>query len=106
MKRSARRVKGLAVVCGEDLLVRELRCDDFQCASRGVVGKPFEALVDSESAEKAHRFLTDILQRGAAFDWELNVPLAAGLSALHFSGAKQGSDLLVVAAESRAQMTA
>jgi|GEM_PF-6145862 len=106
MKRPARRLKGLALVCGDDVRVRELRHDDFRCGNRDLLGKPFEALVDAESAEKARTFLTEIKQRGAAFDWELNVASETGLCSLHCSGAKQGDGILIVAAESRAQMTA
>jgi two-component system, OmpR family, sensor kinase len=64
-------------------------------------GKPFTALVDSGSIEKANNFLEELRMNKAAFDWELNVTLGDRPVSLHFAGGAVDNHILIIGAESR-----
>jgi PAS domain S-box-containing protein len=69
------------------------------------LGTSLETLMDSESLEKAQRFLAHIHSQGAAFDWEFDVRIAGAIRRLHFTGAKSGDRVLLVGATSRAAVS-
>jgi light-regulated signal transduction histidine kinase (bacteriophytochrome) len=98
---------GCAFLCDrEGVIVRVLR-DDLGFGDRAVPGRPFVTLADPGNLEKARRFLAEIEDGCAAFDWELNVYLnGQGLVTLYFAGAEAGEGVLIVGALSRSGMTA
>lgn len=60
-------------------------------------GDPFPMVVAPGSRARAMRFLTGLIEDGAAFDWPMDVMLEGGSQTLSFSGGRVGDGLLVVA---------
>ena len=96
---------GVALRCSENGQITEvLRCSlDFAIPPR--VGASLSEIIDRQSAEKLARFMQEVLSRGSAFDWELNCVMATQVTSLGFSGVEMAKGLLVVAVESKADMT-
>jgi two-component system, OmpR family, sensor kinase len=61
--------------------------------------------VDTGVREKVGRFLEELKDRHAAYDWEITVPLSGTLLVpLHFAGVRIEDGFLVVAANSRNEL--
>lgn len=90
---------GIWLRCDLDGRIEHVLRDEIGLGDRLSPGFDFGALVDPASEEKARAFLDALRAHGAAYDWELNVPLAAEIRLLHFAGAAQADGgLLIVAA--------
>ncbi len=89
---------GIALLCDAEGIVLEIVRDELGLADLMPVGRSFTLLVDRESIGKALNFLLEVRTEGAAFDWELNVPIGGGMKVLHFGGAVVDEHLLIVAA--------
>lgn len=89
---------GIVLLCDRQGIVQEVLYDGLGFAHRVTVGQLWVQIVDEASVQKAHNFLAELQTQQAAFDWELNVPLAGQVSSLRFTGAAQGEHLLIVAA--------
>ncbi len=93
--------RGIALLCDPaGKVVRVLR-DDLDLAARVPPGSPLAELADPEVREKVGRFLAELQERQAVYDWEITVSVAGALVPLHFAGARIVEGLLVVAACSR-----
>ena len=92
---------GIALLCDADGVI--LRClhNELAVEVDDLPGRLFTELVDAGSAEKALRFIEAVQQRRAAFDWEMNLPLAGRLASLHFAGTLLDEGLLIVGATAR-----
>ncbi len=90
--------RGLALLCDEAGAILQVLRDDLGLTA-AVPARLFLRLVDGDSRVKALNFLAKTRETGAAFDWELNVMVADGLTSLHFSGGQiDEHHLLIVAA--------
>jgi two-component system, OmpR family, sensor kinase len=87
---------GLVLLCTRQGLIQQVVRDDLGLTGPDTVGQPFVSLVDPGSAEKAANFLAALAQHGLAFDWEINVQLAARIVALHFVGGGADASWLIV----------
>ncbi|CAH2602046.1 Histidine kinase [Rhodovastum atsumiense] len=95
---------GIALLCRDDATVLRVLRDELGLAARVPAGAGLERLVDADAREKLAAFLATVRTQSASFDWEITVPMAAGLQPLHFAGARTGDELLVVAARTRSAM--
>ncbi|HEV2762625.1 MAG TPA: hypothetical protein VGV38_06490, partial [Pyrinomonadaceae bacterium] len=83
----------LALLCDEGGGVRQVLYDGLKT---GLVasGQPFESVLDCASDEKCRAFLDTVRAKGAAYDWEMNVPLGGGVRPLRFSGSVTADGML------------
>jgi len=93
--------RGIALLCDRQGVAREVVRDELDLAARIPPGRPLSELVDDAAREKMDHFLATAQAQGAAFDWEITVPLGGVLVPLHFAAAMSGDSLLVVGARSR-----
>ncbi len=88
--------RGLALLCDADSNIIQIVRDDL---GLGITpGQPLARVVERGSLIKALNFWTELKLRGAAFDWELNVPRGEEIVTLHFAGGAVNAHYLVVAA--------
>lgn len=90
---------GLALVCDRDGTIIEVLRDELGQAERAVPGRSLSALVDRGSMAKSLNFLLEIKSHGAAFDWQLNIPVCGQIEPLNFAGAISDDRIVVVAAK-------
>jgi len=76
----------------------EVLRDDLGLGNRLAVGATLDHLVDPGSAGKARALVARIAAHQAAFDWELDVPVAADTLCLHFAGGAMGDRILLAGA--------
>ncbi len=102
---------GLALRCNREGTIEEVLRDGL---GLGVApGRLLSDIVDPACAAKARSFLDALRVRGAAFNWELNVPTEGSrVESLHFAGGvvqdavgASDSGFLIVAARSRSAVT-
>jgi len=96
---------GFALVCDEQGTILHFVRDELGIAGHVKSGQPLTAVVDRESRDKTLALLDTLRRQNAAFDWELNVPLAGSITPLHFAGGIIGDKLFIVGARSRLVMT-
>jgi signal transduction histidine kinase len=96
-------VGGVALLCDLGGNVLQVIRDELGFLKKQILGRPLSSLVDRGSLGKSLNFIVEIKSNGAAFDWELAVPLADGITMLNFSGAITKEKLLIVAAKTRAE---
>ena len=96
---------GCVMLCDHDGRILRVLRDDLGPASRAAVGVSFTALVDPGVHEKADRFLRALQTLGAAFDWEMTVPVEGVLTPVHFAGARVEDGFLIVIAGSRSGLS-
>ena len=92
---------GVALLCdAQGAALRVIR-DDLGIADGVVPGQPWTLLVDRGNFWKALDFLVELQSQGAAYDWELNVPLADQVTTLHVSGLVVDDRMWIVGARTR-----
>lgn len=62
-------------------------------------------LVEEASAGRARTFLAALDTRRAAFDWEMDMPVAGSRTSMHFAGVALEEHYCIVAARSRSGLT-
>jgi signal transduction histidine kinase len=92
---------GVALLCDPQGTVAEVVRDGLGIAAAEAVGRPLTSLVDPACEDKAAAFLGALRSQQAAFNWEMDVPVAGRVLPLHFAGAAADGGYLVVAARSR-----
>lgn len=92
--------RGFAVVCDETGHVIDVISDTFGLGSTAEI----RGMVDPEDREKYERFLATVQSRLAAFDWSINVSTGAHTVTLHFGAASFEGRVLMIAAETRADI--
>lgn len=97
-------IDAFACICdAEDRVVDILR-DAFRlsrCLGPGI--RLTQAIAVSD-VPKAERFFTTLHDHQAVFDWQLNVRTENGLTPLHFAGAAQDENFVVLAAPTRSAL--
>jgi signal transduction histidine kinase len=99
--RSNEQTDWIALLCDQEGIIQRIVQDELGISDRIVPGWSLIRLVDRGSMQKLLNFLLELRTRGAAFDWELNVPLGDQLVTLHFGGGTVDDELLVIGARSR-----
>ena len=92
--------KGFVVLCTAAGIIEQVTRNDYELLEFSI-GNPITQVFDEACLEKAGLFLTEARSKGAAFDWELVVPLQTGPAAVHCAAAILEGKLLVVGASSR-----
>ena len=90
----------LALLCDTDGVVRQVLYEGLG-AGRISSGQPFEAALDFESREKGRAFLAVVREKGAAFDWELNLAVGGQLRSIRFSASATADGILIAASATR-----
>jgi two-component system, OmpR family, sensor kinase len=90
----------LALLCDMNGVVRQVlydRLDAGQISS----GQPFESALDLESREKGRAFLEVVREKGAAFDWELNLAIGERVRSIRFSGSATADGIFIAGSATR-----
>jgi two-component system, OmpR family, sensor kinase len=90
---------GIAFTCGLDGTIIDVIRDELGVSDRISPGRALSTVVDRGSLGKTLNFIVEIKMQGAAFDWQLGVPIAGRISMLSFAGIISGERLLIVAAK-------
>ena len=98
-------VAALAVLCDAAGAVRRVLYDGLGAGVKAS-GQPLESALDCGSDEKCRAFLDAVRARGAAYDWEMNLPVGGRVRSLHFSGSVTADGIFIAAATTRAGLTA
>ncbi len=102
--KSKEQAGGIALLCDLDGTIRQVVRDELELGERVAPGRSLTMLVDRGSLQKTLNFLVELRTQGAAFDWELNVPLADQVTTLHFAGALADESFLVIGGLTRDQV--
>lgn len=97
-------VAALALLCDAEGAVRQVLYDGLGVGP-AAPGQPLESILDYASDEKCRAFLDSIRAKGAAYDWEMNVPAGGRVRSLHFGGSVTASGIFVAAAATRSGLT-
>ena len=93
--------QGIALLCDNGGNILRIIRNELDLAAPLNPGYSLTRLVDRASLHKLLNFLLALRTDGAAFDWELNVPLAGQVATLHFAGTVSGDYLVIIGARSR-----
>ena len=102
MKSDTQPLAALCLRCERSGTIQSVLRWSLSGAVQPETGTPLSALVDAGSVAKAGFFLREIVDRGTAFDWQINVATRESIDTLAFSGVDLGDSLLVLAAGSSA----
>ncbi len=91
----------VALLCDPAGVVVRVLYDGLRACAQVTPGLAFADLVDSGSAEKARNFLGVVRGQGAAYGWELNLPVGDSVRLLHFAGSVTGEGLFIAGAATR-----
>ncbi|HEX8352303.1 MAG TPA: HAMP domain-containing sensor histidine kinase [Pyrinomonadaceae bacterium] len=94
----------LAVLCDAGGVVRQVLHDGLDAAPL-TPGQPFESVLDCGSGEKCRAFLDAVRTKGAAYDWEMNVPAGGRFRLLRFSGSMTADGIFIAGAATRSGIT-
>jgi len=97
-------VAALAVLCDTAGVVRQVLYDGLDAVPLAL-GQPFEAALDCGSDEKCRAFLDAVRAKGAAYDWEMNVPAGGRLKVLRFGGSMTADGIFIAGATTRSGIT-
>jgi PAS domain S-box-containing protein len=96
----ARQAAGIALLCDLEGNIVDVIRDGFGIGDRVSVGQPLSLVVDTASLGKALSFLVELKEHGAAFDWQIRIPIDGDVTTLHFAGIAKDNRLLVIGAKS------
>lgn len=93
---------GIAFLCDQYGVILDVMRDEIGMGDRLAPGQTLADVADKASDEKIKNFLNELVEEGAAFDWEINVPMRGRLITLQFGGSRADSQrYMVVAAQSQ-----
>ncbi|HEY9401718.1 MAG TPA: HAMP domain-containing sensor histidine kinase [Pyrinomonadaceae bacterium] len=90
----------LALLCDTNGVVRQLLYDGLD-AGQISSGQPFESALDFESREKGRAFLDVVREKGAAFDWELNLAVGERVRSIRFSASATADGIFIAGSATR-----
>jgi len=90
---------GVVFLCDLDGTVLEVIRDEIGLTDRIHIGKALSTIVERGSLGKSLNFIVEIQSKGAAFDWQLGIPISNSVEILSFGGALWNERLLIVAAK-------
>jgi signal transduction histidine kinase len=94
-----RKTPGVAILCNRQGGILKVIHDDFGICEKITQNASLSLLVSVDSIGKTLRFLSEIVERGAAFDWELNIPVFDQIITVHFAGVANDGNLLILGAK-------
>jgi signal transduction histidine kinase len=98
---SLEKEEGLILICDDGGTVRKILHDTVGFKNRELEGRPFTAILDRSSMEKALNFLLDLQNRDPVFNWQMTVSSKRGLMNLFFAGLQTARNMLVIASPTR-----
>ncbi len=87
--------QGFSLVCDATGVIERLVRDDLGVMAQTTPPRMLHELLDSASWSKAQEFLQTIVQKGAAFNWELNTRLELSVESLFFAGGAVRDAILI-----------
>ncbi len=90
---------GIMLTCDLSGNLTQIHQDSLGLGACAQPGMQFSRLAARGNLGKALSFLEEIRQKGAAFDWEINLQLDGQIRALRFIGLKNENELLIAGAE-------
>ncbi|HEY0099891.1 MAG TPA: HAMP domain-containing sensor histidine kinase [Pyrinomonadaceae bacterium] len=90
----------VALLCDPNGVVQQVLYDGLG-AGQIASAQPFESALDFESREKGRAFLEVVREKGAAFDWELNLAVGEQVRSIRFSGSATGDGIFIAGAATR-----
>ncbi|MCA1564414.1 MAG: HAMP domain-containing histidine kinase [Acidobacteria bacterium] len=90
----------LALLCDTNGVVRQVLYDGLD-AGQISSGRSFESALDFESREKGRAFLEVVREKGAAFDWELNLAVGERVRSIRFSGNATADGIFIAGSATR-----
>lgn len=90
----------IAILCGREGVVREIIHDGLG-AGHVAEGNSFESALDIGSREKGRAFLDAVREKGAAFDWEMNLAIGERVRSIRFSGSATADGIFIAGATTR-----
>jgi signal transduction histidine kinase len=90
----------LALLCDTNGVVRQVLYDGLG-AGQISSGLSFESALDVESREKGRAFLEAVRDKGAAFDWELNLAIGERVRSIRFSGSATADGIFIAGSATR-----
>lgn len=90
--------QGIAVLCDRQGTIRTVLRDDLGLGHEFAPGRNLIDVVAAEDVHSAERFLEEIHDHQASFDWRLSGRWRGRLGTLHFTGGEVEGGLLVIAA--------
>ncbi len=95
------RTKGLVVLCSPEGTVKSIIHDDIGITDAGQIKcGSFLRIFEKADSDKAANFFSAIRDKGAVFNWQLNVSIDENISTLNFTGCLADSDILIAGAHS------
>jgi signal transduction histidine kinase/CheY-like chemotaxis protein len=91
--------QGIALICDDSGIVSRVLQNDLDLAEDRLLGSSLMRLAIPASVVKFLNFFNELKDEDAVFNWEINAEIGGELMPLHFSGARNGEDILVVAAK-------
>ena len=98
MSKKNQDIRGFAISCDENGIIKKTLRDDFGIIPNLEKGKLFVTLIDRENRSKAMRFLADAQAENAAFDYQMNIITEQGLQTFTFIGLFINDDFLIIGA--------
>lgn len=92
---------GIVLRCDNAGNIERIIRDELGVPVSAMGGGSFASLVDQGSIAKSANFLMEVKKCGAAFNWELNIPLADGVETLYFGGMVLDDSLLIAGAKAK-----
>ena len=75
--------KGFVVLCDAAGTIEQITQNDYELMPQFSIGIPIKGFFDEACREKVSLFLEETRSKGAAFGWELVVPLQGGPATVH-----------------------
>lgn len=92
--------RGIALCCSLNGDVEDILLDEFSMSADLKKGVSLKEMFDTASVEKCNIFITEICDRGAAIDWELNLIVNNRPQTVSFAGARSGDRIFIIGARS------
>jgi signal transduction histidine kinase len=90
----------LALLCDANGVVRQILYDGLN-AGHISSGQSFESALDFESREKGRAFLEVVREKGAAFDWDLNLAVGERVRSIRFSASATADRIFIAGSATR-----
>ncbi len=98
MSKEDQNIRGFAISCDENGIIKEILRDDFDIIPNEGDEKLFVTLVDRENRSKAMRFLADVQSENAAFDYQMNIMTKEHPQTFSFIGLFINNHFLIIGA--------
>lgn len=98
---SEKTTAGIAFLCDLDGKVLRVVRDELGISETFALGRHLPLIVDRGSFNKALSFIIEVKSKGAAFDWQLVVPVSGEMDVLNFAGVIFHEGMLIVGAKTR-----